>query len=403
MTSSSVSTGFHVDETVLDTFAQRLDLLVGDLPAARDYTSRYIETDWTDTGLLIGINPTIDDLRRSVLRVLTELEKVTTDSSVKIRATAKAYRAADDATDRRLRGLDEIPEGEEPFAPNPRCPAPGQPPDWHVNDTLVDPRSPHPMPRLAQEMLSFQDKVSIAWALNWLIDEICGVNPFEEAAAWVSGDFEQFTRAADAITHLSEFFSAYAHTVDDAQWDLSKGWSGEAADVAQSYFATVTTALKDLRPQLHDAGKALEEVAVTVYYLGQSVQGGLQLFSGLGHRGRYLRRSGSCHLVDRSRWSRRSGGDMTSPSDPLAGFAPDNPGLARLVRTQLRALARSDDSRFRRIATDILSGKRDIYDLPEEGFSQALDSTTQQLNSLDDEQRQELIRQGQQFKDENTE
>jgi hypothetical protein len=94
---------------------------------------------------------------------------------------------------------------------------------------------------------------------------------------------------------------------------------------------------------------------------------------------------------------------MTSPSDPLSGFAPDNPGLARLVRTQLRALARSDDPRFRRIATDILSGKRDIYDLPEEGFSQALDSTTQQLNSLDDEQRQELIRQGQQFMDENTE
>jgi hypothetical protein len=129
VTSSSVSTGFHVDETVLDTFTQRLDLLVGDLPAARDYTSRYIETDRTDTGLLLGINPTIDDLRRSVLRVLTELEKVTTNSSVKIRVTAKAYRAADDATDRRLRGLDEIPEGEEPFTPRPRCWNPDLPPD----------------------------------------------------------------------------------------------------------------------------------------------------------------------------------------------------------------------------------------------------------------------------------
>jgi hypothetical protein len=94
---------------------------------------------------------------------------------------------------------------------------------------------------------------------------------------------------------------------------------------------------------------------------------------------------------------------MTSPSDPLAGFAPDNPGLVRLVRTQLRALARSEGPRFRRIATDLLSGKRAIYDLPEEGFGPASDSMTQQLNALDDEQRQELIRQGQQFVDENAE
>jgi hypothetical protein len=91
---------------------------------------------------------------------------------------------------------------------------------------------------------------------------------------------------------------------------------------------------------------------------------------------------------------------MTYSSDPLANFASDNPTLAHLVKTQLRALARNDDPRFRRIATDILAGKRSVYNLPEDGFDDATATMTQHLNALDDKQLQELVQQGQQFLDE---
>lgn len=90
---------------------------------------------------------------------------------------------------------------------------------------------------------------------------------------------------------------------------------------------------------------------------------------------------------------------MTRESDPLTGFAPDNPALKQLVKAQLRTLAKSNDPRFRRIATDILAGRRSIWNLPEEGFSDALDSMTQQLHALNDEQQQELIEQARQWAD----
>jgi hypothetical protein len=213
--------GFQVDEPTLDTFAQRLDLLARDLPSARGYTSSHVDGGQpNDKWILSGANAKVDDLRRSVLRVLTDLEDVTKGSSAMVRITAKAYRDADAATDRRLRAIDEIPSGEDPYAPQPRCWVPGHPPDWHVTDTLTDPQAPHPMPPLGQEMLSFQSKISIAWGLNWLINEICGVNPFEETAAWVSGDFEQFARAADTLAHLGEFFSAFAPSC----MTLAKTW-----------------------------------------------------------------------------------------------------------------------------------------------------------------------------------
>jgi hypothetical protein len=119
--------------------------------------------------------------------------------------------------------------GSAPFTPTapfvPTCAA-----------QLKPPQATEPLPTLAQEMLAFQDKLSIAWALNWLIDHVCGVNPFEEMSKAFSGDFEAFSKAGDAAGNLGHYFAAYGRDVRFTQTAVTPFWTGDAADAAATYF-----------------------------------------------------------------------------------------------------------------------------------------------------------------------
>jgi len=141
---------------------------------------------------------------------------------------------------------------------------------------LTEPRSTEPLPTIAQEILAFQDKLSIAWALNWLIDHICGVNPFEEMSKAFSGDFEGFSKAGDAAGHLGHYLAAYGNDLRAAQTAMAPFWTGDAADAATRYFATLADDLAGLEAPLQSAAKELQTVATTVYFCGQGVQSALQ-------------------------------------------------------------------------------------------------------------------------------
>lgn len=141
---------------------------------------------------------------------------------------------------------------------------------------LTAPQPTEPLPTIAQEILAFQDKLSIAWALNWLIDHICGVNPFEEMAKAFSGDFEAFSKAGDAAGHVGHYLAAYGADVRAAQRAMAPFWTGDTADAASAYFSGLADDLAGLEAPLQQTAKELQTVATTVYFCGQGVQSALQ-------------------------------------------------------------------------------------------------------------------------------
>lgn len=145
-----------------------------------------------------------------------------------------------------------------------------------MHRSLRQPQPTQPLPSLAQEMLAIQDKLSIAWALNWLIDHICGVNPFEEMSKAFSGDFEAFSKAGDATGHLGRYLAAYGHDLQSGQHRLASYWTGDASDAATRYFTGLADDLAGLEAPLQAIAKELQTVANTVYFFGQGVQSCLQ-------------------------------------------------------------------------------------------------------------------------------
>lgn len=152
------------------------------------------------------------------------------------------------------------------------CLADSRPPVAELSEPMVS----QPMPSLVQEMLAIQDKVSLAWALNFIVDHVCGVNPFEEFVEFWAGDYEGFSRAGDAVTRLGQYFGACAEQIRVSAAELAVSWAGEAADAAQEYFAGLVGGLTELQTSCSSIGEEVQQVARSIYFLGQLFVGGIQ-------------------------------------------------------------------------------------------------------------------------------
>jgi hypothetical protein len=81
--------------------------------------------------------------------------------------------------------------------------------------------------------------------------------------------------------------------------------------------------------------------------------------------------------------------------DPLAGFTPRRPAVARVVLESLKTLAKTADPDTRRWAADVLAGRRPVREIPASTTLRAAAETgAARLGALDDAQRTALAKQG---------
>jgi uncharacterized protein YukE len=265
-------TGFAVDESALEVFAGRLELLALGVPTARGYLGKHVDVSFGDTGVvLLPLDGAVRRLSRSVGAALTAVEDAFTGSAARLRQAGLAYRRADDELDQAIRAvgapLGPLRSPERGWLGSAGRQADLRPPVAE----LSEPTASQPMPSLVQEMLAAQDKVSLAWALNFIIDHVCGVNPFEEGAKFFAGDYEGFSRVGDAVIRLGRYFAACAEQIKVSAAELAVSWAGEAADAAQGYFAGLVGGLTELQTSCATIGKEVQQVATSIYFLGQGV------------------------------------------------------------------------------------------------------------------------------------
>ncbi|WP_282946503.1 hypothetical protein [Cellulomonas endometrii] len=90
---------FHVDETVLDEAATRLDGLQPSIGSAESYVGMHVKLNGLgDSGLFITAIGVLDGVRAALESELAHLRTVVESSAQEVRATAASYRATDDAT-----------------------------------------------------------------------------------------------------------------------------------------------------------------------------------------------------------------------------------------------------------------------------------------------------------------
>lgn len=94
---------FYVNESSIDTAAQRMTALAGEVPRASDYASAHLGIGLRDTGLLLStIMLTTNPARDAVVETLASIREHLTAAATELDATAATYRATDDAVDARL-------------------------------------------------------------------------------------------------------------------------------------------------------------------------------------------------------------------------------------------------------------------------------------------------------------
>ncbi|MGK5681327.1 WXG100 family type VII secretion target [Actinoplanes sp. URMC 104] len=136
-----------------------------------------------------------------------------------------------------------------------------------------------PIPDLVNNILGGKQYISPSYWLGWAADKVCGVNPWDWAAQQFAGDWNAAAEAGQALKQLGQFNQRYADAIDQARKaTIPDHWDGNAAQQAQSYFTTLSSALReqisalnDISSQFHSLAAGMEEMAQALQSLFQDL------------------------------------------------------------------------------------------------------------------------------------
>ena len=141
---------------------------------------------------------------------------------------------------------------------------------------LTTPSATEPMPDIAQMILGWQDKISIAYGINWAIEQVCGYNFFEEFSKDFTGDWHGVSEAGYALRKLGDYCASYGSKVQIDMAVMLAGWDGNAADAAEAYFTDLAQRITDMQSALDDLAKGYQQTATGIYLAGQTMQSAIQ-------------------------------------------------------------------------------------------------------------------------------
>lgn len=118
--------------------------------------------------------------------------------------------------------------------------------------------------------LHIGDLVSLGhWALV-AIDFMGGPNIPQEVGEWFAGDWQEVSRAADALTKLGAFCSTASDGVKAEITRLERSWEGEASEAAVEYFTGLSSVLWQMKPNFDDIADQFQDTAFGVKELANA-------------------------------------------------------------------------------------------------------------------------------------
>lgn len=136
-------------------------------------------------------------------------------------------------------------------------------------DALTPPVAVAPIPDLVNNILGGKQYISPSYWVGWVMEKVCGVNPWGWIAEQFAGDWNAAAEASDALNNLAEFNTRYAATVrEQTKALIPDHWDGNAAEQASAYFTSVAAtlqeqvaALQGVASQFHSLAAGMEEMA----------------------------------------------------------------------------------------------------------------------------------------------
>lgn len=135
------------------------------------------------------------------------------------------------------------------------------------------------MPDLVVNTAGVAQYISYSYWLRIAVDRITEAttgdswNPWSWFVEQAAGDWEEVSRAGDALTNLAEFNSASASAIlGAADATVPYGWDGNAASSAYEYFITVHREVNDHVTSLRELGSQLDQMAAGIFFTIQAIQ-----------------------------------------------------------------------------------------------------------------------------------
>ena len=146
-------------------------------------------------------------------------------------------------------------------------------------DALTPPVAVAPIPDLVNNILGGKQYISPSYWVGWVMEKVCGVNPWGWIAEQFAGDWNAAAEASDALNKLAEFNTRYASVVrEQTKTLIPDQWDGNAAEQASAYFTSVAAtlqeqvdALKGVASQFHSLAAGMEEMAQALQSLCQDL------------------------------------------------------------------------------------------------------------------------------------
>lgn len=143
---------------------------------------------------------------------------------------------------------------------------------------LATPQASQFMPDLVVNSLGVAQYISASYWMRVGMDRITEAatgepwNPWSWFAEQAAGDWEEVSRAGDALAKLAEFNAVFASAVrSGTDSTIPYGWDGNAAASAQEYFTDLNREIDDHVAQLAELGSQLDQMAAGIFLSIQTI------------------------------------------------------------------------------------------------------------------------------------
>jgi hypothetical protein len=275
--------GFAVNTFQLNSYAGLVRNHHEDAVPAAGYAERNLTAGPSaGEGVINLLTSSHEQVRSDVVAAMRRLAEVLGSCASALDASVKMYDSTDRGSAEQLDSTYPNP-GDPPKLP----PLPGGIDQggtmsvvWQARfpaGRLAEPGKPEDFQNPIQILNDLTNLLSPGWWIAQILKETIGVNPVEELAKVVTGDWEAIAKCASTFNSLSFFCEDVAYDLRINLGALLETWHGNAANGAFQYFGALGTtidghqqALGGLRDRYLEAAKGVWEMAETA---GDLIQG----------------------------------------------------------------------------------------------------------------------------------
>ncbi|ADG98400.1 hypothetical protein Srot_1943 [Segniliparus rotundus DSM 44985] len=265
-----------VNPAALSHFRDVETALAGKTEDAKKYVEKHLEDLGVFSTGVAGVVTwqvaisKIPEAREAVLANLDRLHELVTGSAKTVGDSGDEYKKLD------LHHAQQIDEGftEQPYEHYKPAGKPGAAED--PASKLTDPKAEHKIPEVIGETFSLGSWLSLGKLADEAIKAICGVNPGEWVAQRLAGDWEEFSKAADSLRHVGDFYAAFADNIGADLDTMLQSWQGHAATEAGAYFTSLAASVQNQKNPLFALAQQMDITAEGVASFVDFVKGLLE-------------------------------------------------------------------------------------------------------------------------------